>query len=89
MSDVKLKDVEFNDTTDDLHYVEVAFESRYNKGNNDFYLGKTYNYATRRDLKEGDIIEISTMYGTSKVKILKENVDPSTFDFDLSLLKEI
>ena len=86
MSDIELKDMEFN-KEDNLHYVEVAFQSKYNP--NDFYLGKTYNYATRKDLKEGDILEISTMYGTSKVKIIKENVDPSTFTFDLSLLKEI
>ena len=78
-----MSDIEQND----LHYVEVAFQSKYNP--EEFYLGKTYNYATRKDLKEGDIIEISTMYGTSKVKILKENVDPNTFNFDLSLLKEI
>lgn len=67
-------------------YIGVVFEDKYNPGN---FRGNTYNYKTKRDLKEGQVVTVETPYGFNKVCIIKTNINPEEIQFDLDKIKEI
>lgn len=72
----KLSNAEFNeDIVSPTHYVGVMFESRYGstEENPKFY-GKEYNYRTDMNYKKGQVIEIDSQYGKTKVCIINEDV---------------
>lgn len=68
-----------------MKYISVVF---YDKISGE-YCSQEYNYKTRKDLKKGQLLEVATPYGVSKVAVYNENVDPSTISFDLNKIKEI
>ena len=78
------------ENNDDFHFVSVMFESRYGSTKDDpkFY-GKAYTYKTKRDLKKGQVVEIETTYGNTRVCVLDENLDKSSINIDLDIIKEI
>lgn len=68
-----------------MKYISVVF---YDKLSGE-YCSQEYTYKTRKDLKKGQLLEVATPYGVSKVAVYNENVDPSTITFDLNKIKEI
>ena len=80
---IKLENEVSNDLPmPELHYVGLMFESKYGstKENPKFY-GKVYEYKTRRELKEGQVITIPTRWGLSKVCVVKENIPEDQLEF--------
>jgi hypothetical protein len=83
VENLELKNEGINDLPmPELHYVGLMFESKYGstKENPKFY-GKVYEYKTRRELKEGQVITIPTRYGISKVCVVKENIPEDQLEF--------
>jgi hypothetical protein len=76
---------------DNLHYVGIMFESKYDSTpENPKFYGKVYEYKTRKDLKEGQVITIDTNYGKSRVVVMSENIPEDKLEFDnIELIKEI
>lgn len=76
---------------DNMHFVGIMFEDRYNstEENPKFY-GKVYEYKTTKPLKEGQIINITTAYGNSRVCVIKENIPLDKLEYkDIDNIKEI
>lgn len=74
-----------------MHYVGLMFESKYGstQENPKFY-GKVYEYKTTRNLKEGEVIYITTQYGKSRVCVIKENIPENELQFkELDKIVEI
>lgn len=72
------------------HYVGVIFENGRNDNESLFNLkDKVYEYKTNKDLKLNEIVEVNTLYGKSRVLIVKDNISESELQFDKDLLKEI
>jgi len=93
-NEAKVSNVEINNQSevinDDFHYVGVIFENNnYSYGGKRFS-SKLYEYKTKKDLKEGQVIKIKTMYGESNVVIAKENIPEEELQFkELDKIKEI
>lgn len=78
-------------TNDNYHYIGVMFESKYGSSvvAPKFY-GKVYEYKTTRPLKEGEVVEIPTMYGKSRVVVVKPDIPESELQFkEIDKIKEI
>ena len=73
------------------HYIGVMFESSYGSSvDNPKFYGKIYEYKTKRNLKEGEVVKIKTMYGESRVVVVKENIKEDDLQFkDINKIKEI
>lgn len=54
--------------------IAVQFKSKHGAG----YSGQEYSYYTDVPLKCGQLIEVTTKYGISKVKVVKTGVDIET-----------
>lgn len=83
---------------DDYKYVSVMFEDRISSTpENPKFYGKDYLYKTKRtDLQEGQVIDLDTIYGHSKVVIYRTNIDKAQaykevneIGYELDDLKEI
>lgn len=63
--------------SDDYKYVSIMFEDKFNSTpENPKFYGKDYLYKTRRtDLQKGQVIDLETIYGHSKVVIYRTNID--------------
>lgn len=78
---------EIKEENNDFHYIGVIFENKYSSKP---FTGKMYEYKTKKDLKEGQIIKIQTNYGENNVCIIKENIPENELQFkELDLIKEI
>ena len=82
---------------EEYNYVSIIFEDKFNSTpeNPQFY-GKDYLYKTKQNLKEGQIIELDTDYGHSKVVVYRTNIPKNEADkkaneigYELEDLKEI
>ena len=81
----------------DFKYVSIMFEDKFNSTpENPMFYGKDYLYKTRRDLREGQIIDLNTTYGHSKVVVYRTNIDKAQaykeaneIGYELDDLKEI
>lgn len=47
-------------TEDEFKYIGVIFENKYSVGKR--FSGRVYNYKTKLDLKEGQVIHVPTKY---------------------------
>ena len=95
MSEIEISNVQINnlekESSNNMHYVGLMFESRYEstQENPKFY-GKVYEYKTTRNLKEGEVIYITTQYGKSRVCVIKENIPENELEFkELDKIVEI
>ena len=78
-------------------YITVMFEDKFNSTpENPKFYGKDYLYKTKRELKEGQIIDLDTNYGHSKVVVYKSNIpeekallEANNIGLSLEDLKEI
>lgn len=68
-----------------MKYISVVF---YDKLTGE-YCSQEYNYKTRKNVKKGQLLEVATPRGISKVAVYNENVDPETISFPLDKIKEI
>lgn len=84
-------DIDENNTSDNTHYIGVMFESKYGSTlDNPKFYGKVYEYKTKKDLKEGQVITIDTKYGKSRVCVIQEFIREQDLNFkDLDLIVEI
>lgn len=76
----------------ECHVVGLMFEDKfYSTPDNPKFYGKIYEYKTKLDLKKGQIIEIETKFGKSRVCIMNENipVDKITYEGGFENLVEI
>lgn len=97
MSEVNVNEIEINSNEgvnqelNDLHYIGVMFEDRYNSSvTNPKFYGRVYEYKTRKPLREGEVITIETNYGMSRVCVVKENIKKEDLEyFDVDNIKEI
>lgn len=73
---MKLSNIEFNEeVTAPTHFVGVMFESKYGStAENPKFYGKEYNYRTDMNYKKGQVVEIDSQYGKTRVCIINENV---------------
>ena len=82
---------------EEYNYVSVMFEDKFNSTpENPKFYGKDYLYRTKQDLKEGQIVELETNYGHSKVVVYRTNIDKkqaykeaNEIGYELEDLKEI
>lgn len=82
---------------DNYNYVSIMFEDRFNSTpENPKFYGKDYLYKTKKDLKEGQILDIETNYGHAKVVVFKSNIseedaikEVNNIGYSLEDLKEI
>lgn len=82
---------------EEYNYVSVMFEDKFNSTpENPKFYGKDYLYRTKQDLKEGQIVELETDYGHSKVVVYRTNIDKkqaykeaNEIGYELEDLKEI
>ena len=80
MLEAKIEQLEYNKNNvepkePEYHYVGVMFESKYDSSiNNPKFYGRVYEYKTKRDLKEGQVISFQTQYGVSRVCVVKPNI---------------
>lgn len=75
----------------DYHYIGVMFESKYDSTlTNPKFYDKIYEYKTKNNYREGEVIKINTQYGISRVVIVKENINESDLEFkEIDKIKEI
>ena len=82
---------------EEYKYISVMFEDKFNSTpENPKFYGKDYLYRTKQDLKEGQIVELDTDYGHSKVVVYRTNIDKkdayreaNEIGYELDDLKEI
>lgn len=95
MSEIEMSNVQINnlekEASNNMHYVGLMFESRYDSTlDNPKFYGKVYEYKTTRNLKEGEVIYITTQYGKSRVCVIKENIPENELEFkELDKIVEI
>ena len=90
-NNAKISNIEINENvdihSDDYHYIGVIFENKYSDKP---FTGKMYEYKTKKDLKEGQVIKIDSMYGKTNVCIVKDNIPEEELQFkELNKIKEI
>ena len=86
-NNAEVSNVEINNIEEKPHYIGVIFENKYSGKQ---FSGKVYEYKTLKPLKEGQIITIQTMYGESKVCVVKENIPEDELQYkDIDNIKEI
>ena len=92
MSEVNVTNIEINNDNkvspdlNQMHYIGVVFESKYTN----YDRPKIYEYKTTKPLREGDILNIDTMYGHSTIRVVKENIPVEELQYDdIDNIKEI
>lgn len=78
---------EVNPETDEYSYIGVIFENKKLVGKP--FEGKVYNYKTKKDLSEGQVIEVPTRYGTSKAVVRYVDIDKDAIECPLDILLEV
>ena len=93
-NEAKISNVEINNNTEilneDFHYVGVIFENKNISYGGKRFSSKIYEYKTKKNLKEGQIVKVNTMYGESNVVIVKEDIPEDELQFrEIDKIKEI
>lgn len=78
---------------DDYVYIGVVFGNKKiltEKGEPTFDVSAThYTYKTKERYTKGQLITVPTKFGTSKVMVVDECIDPKTIKYDLKNILEI
>lgn len=83
VEDSRINETYYEIPDNEYHYVGIMFESKYGSSvNNPKFYGKVYEYKTKRDLKEGQVIVIDTRWGKSRVCVIKENIPVEQLEFE-------
>lgn len=68
---------------DEYHYVGIMFESKYGSSvSNPKFYGKVYEYKTKKDLREGQVLVIDTRWGKSRVCVIKEDIPLDQLEYE-------